>query len=154
MKLVLRCALAVSALIYNLHAHAVCTVSAVPLAFGNYDTFRAAPTDSTGNIAVTCSGPVGAKMAYTIALFSARATGATRQMRSPAGGALTYSLYVDPARSTVWGDGSSNTKVVADGYTLTAPSISRNYPVYGRIPGRQNAVVGVYSDTVQVSVDF
>ncbi|WP_211226159.1 spore coat protein U domain-containing protein [Solimonas flava] len=37
---------------------------------------------------------------------------------------------------------------------LGALIVTRNCAVYGRLPGRQNAAPGVYSDTVVVTVEY
>jgi spore coat protein U-like protein len=59
-----------------------------------------------------------------------------------------YNLYVDATLITVWGDGTGQSATVSD--TQSAA----NYTVYGRIPAGQNAYVGVYSDTIVITVTF
>src|SRR4051794_27761909 len=86
-------------------AHAACGVSSVSLAFGNYSEFATYPTDSVGNVAVTCSGSAGAVFVYSIALSAGGGgTFSTRRMRSGSATTLNYNLYTSPARATVWGD--------------------------------------------------
>jgi spore coat protein U-like protein len=75
-------------------------------------------------------------------------------MRFGSGATLKYNIYVDAARSIVWGDGNIGTLVVADAYSLAGPSVTRNYPAYGRIFGNQNAPVGVYTDSIIVTLHF
>jgi spore coat protein U-like protein len=65
-----------------------------------------------------------------------------------AGNLLSYNLYLDPTRLTIWGDGSATTG------TVSGTGITGSYTVYGRIPARQNAVVGIYADIVTVTVAF
>jgi len=67
---------------------------------------------------------------------------------------LAYNLYTDSARTSVWGDGSSGTAKVSDGYLLGLFTVAKDYPVYGRIPELQNAAVGSYLDTVVVTVNY
>jgi spore coat protein U-like protein len=67
---------------------------------------------------------------------------------------LDYQLYVNTARTTVWGDGTGGTATVQDGYLLGVGSETRSYPVLGRIPGGQNVPVGSYADSIVVTVDF
>jgi spore coat protein U-like protein len=63
---------------------------------------------------------------------------------------LTYELYSDSVRSTVWGSGAGS------GLSLTpAPSRApRTFDVYGRIPSGQDVAVGSYSDSVVATINF
>lgn len=138
------------------HALAECTVSASPTAFGGYSPFSAAPLDTAGNVAVSCSllGVVSLLVSYTISL-SAGSSGvhASRTMFS-GGSVLGYNLYTNSARTTVWGNGTGGTSTVSDGYVLGLLTTTRNYPVYGRIPAGQNVSAGLYADTITVQVDY
>ena len=134
---------------------ATCSVTAVTLAFGNYDPFRPGPTDTTGNIAVTCNGTAGEAVTYTIVVNAgAGGTFAQRRMIFAAIAALNYNIYSDPARNLVWGDGNAGSLVVSDALRLPAPSVTKNYPVYGRLFGGQNVPVGSYSDSIVVTLNF
>lgn len=138
------------------HPHGIaCSVSAVSLAFGNYNPLRGGHSDTTGNIAVTCSGRSGAKVAYSIALNAGGSgTFAQRRMRFGSTAVLNYNIYTGATRSVVWGDGSAGTLVVSDSFRFHAPKVHRNYPVYGRIFGGQNPRVGFYADSIVVTLDF
>ena len=134
---------------------ASCSVSVVTLAFGNYDPFRVTHTDSVGNITVACDGIPGEAIAYTLVLNAGTGGSyATRRMRSASGASLNYNIYTSSTRSTVWGDGSGGSIVVADAVKLLTRRVTRNYPVYGRVFGRQNAPVGVYLDSIVVTLNF
>ena len=133
---------------------ATCSVSAVSLPFGSYNPFQSTPTDTTGNIAVTCSGVAGQSVVYAIKLNSGNGTFAQRRMRSGIGSSLNYNIYTTAARSLIWGDGSVGSVVVSDGYTLGAPTVTRNYPVYGRTPGLQKMPVTLYTDSIVVTLTF
>ena len=121
-----------------------CTFNSAPsLAFGNYSTTNASPTDSVGTIAITCnSAPVGVAK-----LSTGTGTYAQRRMVSGAHN-LNYNLYTSSARTTVWGDGTGGTGTVS--FTNKNSTLS----VYGRIPALQNAFPGAYSDTVVVTITF
>ena len=135
--------------------HATCFVSAVNLAFGGYDSLRIGHTDSTGNVAVTCTGKSGNYFYYTLALNAGGAgTFATRRMRSATPGALNYNIYLGANRSVVWGNGSGGSSVITDVMALNSLSGTRNYPIYGRIFARQNAPAGIYSDSIVVTLEF
>lgn len=51
-------------------------------------------------------------------------------------------------RGRRWGDGSPGTA------TVNGSGTTHTFTVYGRIPARQNAVVGSYSDTITVTITF
>jgi spore coat protein U-like protein len=135
-------------------AAATCTVSAVNLAFGSYSPFQARNTDTTGNIAVTCSGVPGDGVVYAIAISSGFGTLSQRRMRSAAGAWLNYNIYTSAARTLVWGDGSSGSMMVFDSYKLGGPNVTRNYPVYGRTPALHKTPVALYSDSIVVTLNF
>jgi spore coat protein U-like protein len=120
-----------------------CSVGTVGLNFGNYDVFSTLDNDITGTISVTCQ----TSTSYSISLSSGTGTYASRTMMS-AGNLLSYNLYLDPTRLTIWGDGSAGTG------TVNSTGITGSSTVYGRIPARQNAVVGMYADVVIVTVTF
>ena len=125
-------------------AHAAgCSVSTVGLNFGNYDVFSTLDDDITGTINVSCQ----ATTSYSISLSSGSGTYSARTLLS-AGNLLSYNLYTDPTRLTIWGDGSAATG------TVSGTGTTGSYTVYGRIPARQNAVVGVYADILTVTVAF
>ena len=63
---------------------------------------------------------------------------------------LTYELYKDTARATVWGDTADTALDVP-----AAPNRNpRNFTVYGRVAPAQDAAVGTYTDTVVATVNF
>ena len=124
-------------------AWASCSLSVQSVSFGPYDTFSNSNLDSTGNIDVTCL----LTTAYSITLSSGSGSYATRLMSS-GGNTLGYNLYTDATRSVVWGDGTGGTSVVSGNALLAS------HTIYGRIPARQNATVGAYTDTITVTVNF
>ncbi len=65
---------------------------------------------------------------------------------------LQYNLYLDPSRSTVWGDGSAGTSQYGPSSPPNASSVLLN--IYGRMPARQNVRAGSYSDTVVITIVF
>lgn len=133
---------------------AVCSVSAVSLVFGPYDEFQLAHRDSTGYVAVSCYGRHGERAAYTLSLSAGNGSFAYRRMRSPEGATLNYNLYASPARVLAWGDGNSGSVTVSDSYSLRSGAMTRKYPIYGRLFSLQKKPVGIYSDTVIVTLDY
>lgn len=140
----LRTALAVAILASASNARAaVCSISATGPAFGAYDPLNAAPLDVAGSIQYLCNA------AIQIAISTGSSgTFANRSMQGGAG-PLLYNLFLDPARTQVWGDGTNGTGVLTN-----LPSGNRSVPIYGRIPPLQNAAEGSYSDSLIVTITF
>jgi spore coat protein U-like protein len=127
-----------------LAARAACTITVTSVAFGAYDVFAVADKLGTGTVDIRCTP----KTAFTVALsLGSGSTFASRRMTSGAR-LLPYNLYTDASRVTIWGDGTAGTG------TNGANDNKATYTIYGRIPARQNAYVGSYSDTIIASVIF
>ena len=126
-----------------------CSITTAALAFGPYDPVVANVStnlDGTGRVSIACTKGSTA----TVALGSgSNASGSTRRLSDGSSNYLSYELYQDSGRSTVWNGGSG---------TLTpapAPSkVARDFTVYGRIVGNQDVPAGSYSDTVVATVNF
>ena len=123
---------------------AICSVITQNINFGSYDVFNNSSKESAGNIIVSCDSFAN----YTISLSTGGGTFFNRVLKF-GGYLLNYNLYIDPARSNIWGDGSAGTLTVSS-VTLT----TSNHVVYGRIPARQNAFPGNYMDNVNVTISF
>jgi spore coat protein U-like protein len=132
---------------------ATCNISTSTLSFGSYDPLAAnvtAALNGTGAIGTTCSN--GLTNAITLDQGLNPASGSTdavplRQLRS-SGNVLSYFLYSNSARTTVFG----NTSGTGVGQTGTGAAASAT--VFGQIPGGQNAAPGNYADTVVATVTF
>ena len=126
-----------------------CTITTNQVAFGSYDPIVAnasANLDAAGAVIIACTkGAV-----TTLGLDTGtNPSGGTRQLVS-SGSFLTYELYQDSSRSTVWGD--SGAALFNSG---TAPSkAARTFPVYGRIVGNQDVPAGSYTDSIVATVNF
>lgn len=122
----------------------VCSVSTTALAFGSY--VPTAASLGTGTVTVTCTNTAP----YQISLSGgANADVTTRRMAFGAE-RLSYMLYSNAARTTLWGDGTTfGGKVSATG---TGGAQVRT--VYGTIPAGQSPTPGIYSDTVLVTVEY
>ena len=129
-------------------AEAACSLSATGVAFGAYDVFAPAPTDSTGTVVLDCDP---AEKNITITLSPGTGTYATRTLRQGAE-TLGYNLYLDAARTSVWGDGSAGTTT----FFIKNPRPNRptEVTIFGRIPAAQDVSVGAYADTIIVTVEF
>ncbi len=132
-------------LIPSAAARAGCTVTTLPVVFSTYLPFSSAPSDTTASVTVNCIAFTGV---YTIALIGGSAT--NRRMNGPGSG-LPYQLFTDATRTTVWGDGTGGSTVVVD---KCPPDCNTVRTVYARIPARQTAHPGSYTDTIVVMVKF
>lgn len=156
MKTTLKMLYAAAALAASTNAAADgCTVSSGPVAFGNYPPTSATPTDITATLSVTCQYTVSLLISYTVSLSAGNyGTMATRKMASGAN-RLNYQLYFNSTRTTIWGDGTSSSVYLLDGYLLQVVTpIVLNYTIYGRIPALQNVYAGTYGDTVVATLTF
>jgi spore coat protein U domain-containing protein, fimbrial subunit CupE1/2/3/6 len=124
---------------------ATCKVSTSGLNFGSYNVFNTVSDDITATITLKCT--TGAP--YSISLSSGSGTYASRTMTNAAK-KLLYNLYVDATHLTIWGDGSSGTGI----FSGTGSGVNVGITIYGRVPARQNASVGSYTDSVTVTVTF
>ena len=121
-----------------------CTIAASALAFGNYTSVL---LTGTTNLTVACT----AGTAYNVGLDVGLGTGATVAARVMTFGVatLTYGLFSNTARTTVWGPTIGTNTVVGAGTGL--PQV---LPVYGQIPAGQLAAPGLYGDTVPATITY
>jgi spore coat protein U-like protein len=142
-------------------AGASCSVSAAGVSFGSYDISLATPTDAAGNVTVTCSyvPPGGATNVNFQASLSTGGSGSYSPRQMASGPArLNYNLFLDAARTSIWGDGLSGTSI-ATGLLRVGPGAgngtrSTQLPMYGRVPAQQAVPMGAYSDTIVVTLTF
>ena len=135
-----------------------CTISATGVSFGTYIPSNASPTDITGTVTVTCSSTINETISYEIALNPGVNSGSSFSNRRMTNGAtfLSYQLYTNSTRTTVWGDGTGGTSTVTDRFRCNrCTNRKENYTDYGRLPGLQwNAAPGFYGDTITAMVTF
>ncbi|HUP47406.1 MAG TPA: spore coat U domain-containing protein [Thermoanaerobaculia bacterium] len=130
-----------------------CTISTTPVAFGTYDPLAGAPDDDgVGTVSVTCTrGASGLRIDLNTGSYAANAVGTTRAMFEGTSEYLSYELFQDVARSTVWGENA------AAGVLVPAPVsglVAQTFDVFGRIPASQDAVVGNYTDIVVAEINY
>lgn len=146
--------LALAALLRAASARAVppetCSVSsATGLVFGAYDPFAAAPLDSTSQLVFQCTP--APRLRISLDAGGSGSFGA-RELRS-GGEVLRYNLYLDAARTVVWGDGTGGSSVGPDVVVRGAGGMTTAY-VFGRIAAGQDPAPGAYTDTIRVTFDF
>ena len=126
-----------------------CSITTTAVAFGSYDPVVANATtnlDGTGTVVVACTKGAGTRIDLGL---GSNAQGTTRRM---SGGTdfLTYELYQNTGRTTVWGSGAAAGQPIA-----AAPSkAARTFTVYGRVPAGQDVAAGSYNDTVVATINF
>jgi spore coat protein U-like protein len=130
------------------HAEAQnCSIS-VPtsVAFGTYDVYGTF-VDSTGTVRIGCI------FATNVTVDLSRGNAPTFIPRYMVNGAqhLTYNLYLDAARTTIWGDNTGGSSHATPG-TIFFTYV--NITIYGRIPAGQDMTAGAYTDSVVATVNF
>ena len=138
-----------------------CTITATPLAFGDYDPIGVnATADKTGTGSVTVACAKGAATLTIGMNYGTHVSGTTqRQMVGPtATDLLSYNLF-QPTSTT---PGAACPGTIA--WTMTAPGLltlekapsknGRTYNVCGTIPMGQDASAGAYTDTVIATLNF
>ena len=130
-------------------AAAGCSISTTSVSFGMYDVFDTAPNDSTGTITLNCNG--GAR---DLTVEIDRGGAATFALRHMVNGAsqLRYNLYLNAARTAIWGDGTGGTQP----YDVGNPANNKDVTltIFARIPAEQDVSSGSYSDSVTVTVNY
>jgi spore coat protein U-like protein len=125
---------------------ATCSVSPQQLSLGRYDPFATAPQDAVTGIAISCD----VETSVVIAIGPGNGDYGARTMTGGAQ-ALLYNLYIDPAHSRVWGDGTNGSSTVSS----TAVATSTAIPVYARAPARQTQLKpGSYTDILWVNITY
>ena len=130
-----------------------CTISTGAVAFGAYDpivTNASSALDGAGSVSVTCT--TGSAPVITLGQGANSGSGSTdaapvRRMLSGSS-YLSYALYSDAGRSTVWGN------TAGTGVSRTGTGAADALTVYGRVTAGQNVPSGNYSDTVVATVTF
>jgi spore coat protein U-like protein len=128
-----------------------CSVTASPLAFGNYNPGAGAVT-GTSAVSVRCTNGT----AYTVALNGGSTVGGTIAQRQMANGAnrLNYNLFTSNAHTTIWGDGTTGSTQAGTGAGVATANA---HTVFGQLPDsavNQASVTGAFSDTVTVTVTY
>lgn len=126
-----------------------CTVSATSVSFGTYNAFDSADRQSSGTVTYSCN-----KATNNISISLGPGSSGTFGGRTMTKGGekLGYNLFIDAARSGIWGDGTSGTAI----YTRNNPPPNNNVSVtiFASIAAGQDVSAGTYTDTVSVVINF
>jgi spore coat protein U-like protein len=130
-----------------------CSISTASLDFGTYDPISAnktAPLDASVLITFVCTLGSDVTIRLGQGLHAAGGSSDTVPLRrmSAGGTFLSYFLYTDSARTTVWGNTAET------GIAPITTGETQDVEAFGRIPAGQNVPAGSYTDTVVVSVNF
>ena len=125
-----------------------CLVSATPLAFGAYDP--AAVKDGASEITTTCTKGTKYNIGLDAGSNASNATTPSTRAMTVNSEYLSYDLYSNIDRNTVWGNtiGTNTVEISA-----SAGGEEVHY-VYGRIPAGQYVTAGDYVDTINVIITF
>jgi spore coat protein U-like protein len=128
---------------------AKCSIVTTAVAFGTYNVFSTAPSDSTGSVRFNCNGG-----AHNVQITISRGQSGTYAQRTlrRSGESLGYNLFLDAGRSTIWGDGSGGSQAYFGGNPPNNQDVT--VTMYGRVPAGQDISAGAYSDSVSVTINF
>jgi spore coat protein U-like protein len=124
-----------------------CALSAANLNFPSAGQLSG-PVDATSALFVICS--YGTPYVASLGLGNGvGVTSPTARRMTGAGGAITYGLYRDLARSQPWGD-SAGTNTASG----TGAGGTQTLTVYGRVPAQTTPPPGLYSDTIVTTITY
>lgn len=126
-----------------------CTASTQSLNFGNPASgdINSNPTDAEAVLSVNCSTGTPFQIDMDAGLQPSGCTSA--RCMSNGADLLPYNIYLDAARTQVWGTSVGGTQV--DGVGVGSPE---PHTIYGRIFQASNPNPGIYTDTVTITITF
>ena len=125
-----------------------CVVTATNVAFGTITPAATGTASATGTITSRCSNNVG----YTLSINAGSGTIAARTMTGATNGntdKLAYNLYQDAGYATLWGDGTTGSKV-----SLTGSGVTQTSTVYGTLSLNQYIKPDTYADNLTVTLSY
>jgi spore coat protein U-like protein len=127
-----------------------CTISTpTNVVFGNYSVYGALPVDTTGRVRINCNG---AANSVIVDLSDGNAFSFTPRYMLKGIEQLTYNLFLDSTRTTIWGNNTGGTSHY--GPTNPPNNTNVNITIYGRIPAGQDVSAGSYTDSITATVNF
>jgi spore coat protein U-like protein len=133
-------------------ARAECSVVGSKIVFPPYDVYSTTPLDAVGELQYKCSPDQKDTTPNIRIVFGPSADGGFVRGMSFGGDTLKYNVYIDPLRTTVWGDGSVGT--IAYSAACCAVGKFAILNMYGRIPPGQDVKAGSYVDSLLMSIEF
>jgi len=118
------------------------------MGFGTYNVFNVAPLDSTSTVTFRCAKEKNIQISLS---NGGAPTFNPRQMLSGAE-RLNYNLYLDAARTSVWGDGTGGTTMYSNANPRNNTDVT--VTIYGRIPPGQDVPAGIYTNTITATINW
>ena len=130
-----------------------CSVEASPMVFGAYNGVvenAAIALEATATLETTCTSGAGALVTINSGASAGSGSAAepVRRMTAGEGQYLSYQVYSDVARGTVWGNTAST------GVAFTGTGVPQILSAYGSVLAAQPAALGVYSDQLVVTITY
>jgi spore coat protein U-like protein len=142
-----------SNLLVSVTVNSTCAVSAGSLSFPAYYPGRGSVVGNTV-LSVQCSRG----SPFSVAMDGGTGGGSVAQRLMTNGAfSLQYNLYTSAAHTTVWGDGTAGSAVVAGTGRGMAGNQVVAETVYGQLPDalqNQQIAPGLYTDTIRVTVNY
>jgi spore coat protein U-like protein len=133
-----------------------CSLALGNLAFGAYDVFGMASLDSSASLVVTCRRDGGApNSTLAIAIGPSASSGTVANRRMQTGGSaefLGYNLFRDATRTSLWGNTPGVDTLVQAISVPNNGSVQISATIFGRIPAGQDVRMGIYADSVMITV--
>lgn len=127
-----------------------CTISATNMDFGLYSPLDVGAHTITSTVTAVCRGGRGPLRFQLSPGFSGDASA---RFLVNAGSILNYNIYVDTARTQIWGDGTGGTSEALRIQSRNGRMV-HDVTAYGSIPPGQNAAPGIYTDNIIITVIF
>lgn len=130
-----------------------CSIEANPMEFGAYNGVVenvSTALEATATLETTCTSGAGALVTINsgASAGSGLADEPVRRMTAGEGQFLSYQVYSDIARGTVWGNTAST------GVAFTGTGVPQILSAYGSVLAAQPAALGVYSDQLVVTITY
>lgn len=135
-----------------LPARAECLVETKAIVFPQYDVYSVKALEAEGALSYKCtSDQIGVTTTFRITIEpSADGTFVHRMKRGAE--VLLYDLFIDPARTMIWGNGSKGTLAYVGACCAVGKYTTAG--IYARIAPGQDVSDGRYSDTLLVTFEF
>ncbi|KPF62168.1 spore coat U domain-containing protein [Porphyrobacter sp. AAP60] len=130
-----------------------CSTTASGASFGTYDPTSPAPKDTSGTVTINCTGLIALFGSVDISASAGSSGNAAQRTMRQGINTLNYNLYVNPARSIVFGNGAGGTQRISTSLNGLL-FFSQSTFFYARLPANQWARAGNYSDTIVITVAY
>ena len=129
--------------------------SVTDIPFGAYDVFNFNDLDAQNKVVVRCKDSQAQTISVQVQLSTGNGNSYTPRSMSNGSDTLNYNLYRNSNRTKVFGDGTSGTYTVTKKLKLKANKWKRfRKKIFGQIPAQQDVEVGLYTDTVVVTIVY